>query len=70
MIETLCENAGIQLPKGQLSTLEKFATLVEAKNKVLNLTSIRDPREFMIKQILNSLFFRKFVSLKAGSLVA
>lgn len=70
MIEMLCENAGIPLPKEQLLALGRFAELVEAKNKVLNLTSIRDPREFMIKQVLNSLYFRKFVPLRAGSLVA
>ncbi len=70
MIETLCKNAGVKLTKGQIQLLERFTELMEAKNKVLNLTSIRDPKEFMIKQILNSLMVGKFVNFEPGNSVA
>jgi len=70
MIETLCATAGINLSKGQIQLLERFAELMEAKNKVLNLTHIRDPKEFMIKQILNSLMVGKFADLKTAKSVA
>jgi 16S rRNA (guanine527-N7)-methyltransferase len=70
MIETLCKNAGVKLSKGQIQLLERFTELMEAKNKVLNLTSIRDPKEFRIKQILNSLMVGKFVDFKPGQSVA
>ena len=70
MIETLCENAGIHLSKGQYALLERFADLMEAKNKVLNLTRIVDRKDFMIKQILNSLMLGKFLSFEPGNYVA
>ena len=70
MIETLSKNAGITLSKSQIQQLEKFADLMEAKNKVLNLTSIRDPKEFRIKQILNSLMLGKFIPLESFKSVA
>lgn len=70
MIETLCENAGIHLSKGQYAALERFADLMEAKNKVLNLTRIVDRKDFMIKQILNSLMLGKYADFKSGLSVA
>lgn len=70
MIETLCKNAGIPLSKGKIQLLEMFADLMEAKNKVLNLTHILDRKDFMIKQILSSLMLGKFVSFKPGNSVA
>jgi 16S rRNA (guanine527-N7)-methyltransferase len=66
MIEKLCENAGIHLSKSQYADLEQFADLMEAKNKVLNLTRIVDRKDFMIKQILNSLMLGKIVHFKPG----
>ncbi len=70
MIEALCENAGIHLSKSQYAALERFADLMEAKNKVLNLTNIRDRATFMVKQILNSLMLDQFVDFKSGMSVA
>jgi len=70
MIEALCENAGIHLSKSQYAALERFADLMEAKNKVLNLTNIRDRKDFMVKQILNSLMLGKFVNFESGNYVA
>lgn len=49
------EEIGIDLPESAIDKLMAYLTLLEKWNKVYNLTAIRDPREMLVKHLLDSL---------------
>jgi len=69
-IKSLAVGSKIQIPDDAIGPLESLMDLVIEKNKVLNLTSIRDRNDLMIKQVLNSLFLTNFQSIPDGDRVA
>jgi 16S rRNA (guanine527-N7)-methyltransferase len=70
MFQSLIESVGLKLNRIQIQKLESLADIVLEKNRILNLTSIRDRSQFLVKQILNSLMVAKAVEFKPGWHVA
>lgn len=54
-LETYSKEFGIHLSTLQIEKLTTFYHLVVAKNEVMNLTAITEPKEFVLKHIIDSL---------------
>lgn len=54
-IRTLLENAGIPVTSEQLEQLADYREMVIEKNKVMNLTAITDPEDFLRLHLMDSL---------------
>ncbi|MFD2179080.1 16S rRNA (guanine(527)-N(7))-methyltransferase RsmG [Veronia pacifica] len=51
----LIEKAGLDIPANQQAQLLGYVEMLHKWNKAYNLTSVRDPREMVVKHILDSL---------------
>lgn len=54
-LESGLDELGLSLTDTQVNQLIQYLTLLEKWNKVYNLTAIRDPKEMLIKHLLDSL---------------
>ena len=52
-----------------IDTFERYRTLILEWNEKVNLTSVRDPREFEIKHFVDSLFVANHAGFKAASTI-
>ena len=50
-----CQQLGLQLNEAQLNKIQAYLENLLKWNKAYNLTAIRDPREMVIKHLLDSL---------------
>lgn len=55
MLTSSLEALGLDLSVEQIDKLMSYLTLLQKWNKVYNLTAIRDPKEMLIKHLLDSL---------------
>jgi 16S rRNA (guanine527-N7)-methyltransferase len=54
-LEQLLSTAGIELPDHQKQQLVDYVGLLHKWNKAYNLTSVRDPKEMLVRHILDSI---------------
>lgn len=54
-LDELLDLAGLTLPVEQKEKLVKFVVLLDKWNKAYNLTSVRDPKNMLVKHILDSI---------------
>ncbi|AOV98446.1 16S rRNA (guanine(527)-N(7))-methyltransferase [Edwardsiella hoshinae] len=54
-LDTLLAQAGISLTDQQKQQLLAYVTLLDKWNKAYNLTSVRDPREMLVRHIMDSI---------------
>ena len=54
-LSTAAESFGLELDGGQLDAFEKFFRLVVEQNRMMNLTTLTEPRDFAIKHVIDSL---------------
>ena len=66
LLEDSLNKLSIEYDEEKLSKLENFYELTVEKNKVMNLTAITDPEEFIIKHFVDSLAVLNFISFSPG----
>lgn len=54
-LRSLIEKTSIEVSDEQVSQLSKYVELLNKWNKAYNLTSVRDPKDMLVKHILDSL---------------
>ncbi|KID04695.1 16S rRNA methyltransferase [Hafnia alvei] len=60
-LDTLLANAGISLTDQQKQQLLGYVGLLDKWNKAYNLTSVRDPKEMLVRHILDSIVVNPFL---------
>lgn len=68
-LKTILQSVSIDLTDEQIGQLEKFIDLLITKNQELNLTSIKDRNEVIIKHVIDSLMLVPHVEMKEGTAV-
>jgi 16S rRNA (guanine527-N7)-methyltransferase len=63
------QELGLELPLNTISKFFKYKELVLEWNKKVNLTSIEDDKEFIIKHFVDSLTLAPLLNIKNGSLI-
>lgn len=53
----------INLSKNQINEIYKYMKYILETNKFINLTAIKDEKEFIIKHIIDSLYIQKYVEI-------
>ena len=66
LLEDSLNKLSIEYDEEKLSKLERFYELTVEKNKVMNLTSITEPEEFVVKHFVDSLAVLNFISFTPG----
>ena len=59
--ENLLKKAEIEAEKDKIEKMLQFSELLYEKNKVMNLTAIRDKKEIIEKHFIDSLFLTKII---------
>lgn len=65
-LKSLLNQADIEVTDSQVEKLDEYVRLLMSKNEELNLTSIRDRDEILIKHIVDSLMVTRSVEFKSG----
>mgnify|MGYP000970543694 FL=1 len=60
-LDTLLAQAGISLTDQQKQQLLGYVGLLDKWNKAYNLTSVRDPKEMLVRHILDSIVVNPFL---------
>lgn len=61
LLSQLIDEAGLKIPEQQQAQLVGYVQLLDKWNKAYNLTSVRDPKEMIIKHIMDSLVVSQYL---------